>query len=76
MSSEVGTAADSGVVVRAVSEEDRASWRALYRGYRDFYKVPHSDDAIDTEIVQYPSVRRYLTLGHSLSLNQQLAHCR
>ena len=36
MSSEVGTAADSGVVVRAVSEEDRASWRALYRGYRDF----------------------------------------
>ena len=48
MSSEVGTAADSGVVVRAVSEEDRASWRALYRGYRDFYKVPHSDEAIDT----------------------------
>ena len=48
MSSEVGTAADSGVVVRAVSEEDRASWRALYRGYRDFYKAPHSDEAIDT----------------------------
>ena len=48
MSSEVGTAVDGGVVVRAVSEEDRASWRALYRGYRDFYKVPHSDEAIDT----------------------------
>ena len=55
MSSEVGTAADSGVVVRAVSEEDRASWRALYRGYRDFYKAPHSDEAIDTVAEQATS---------------------
>ena len=46
--SEAGTGTDSGVVVRAVTEEDRASWRKLYRGYRDFYKVPHSDEAIDT----------------------------
>ena len=36
------------VVVRAVNESDREAWRELYRGYRDFYKVAHSDSAIDT----------------------------
>ena len=36
------------VVVRAVNESDREAWRVLYRGYRDFYKVAHSDSAIDT----------------------------
>ena len=36
------------VVVRAVNESDREAWRVLYRGYRDFYKAPHGDEAIDT----------------------------
>lgn len=36
------------VVVRATAVSDEKSWRQLYRGYRDFYKVEHSDAAIDT----------------------------
>ena len=35
MSSEVGTAVDGGVVVRAVSEEDRASWESFRLGERN-----------------------------------------
>lgn len=38
----------STVEVRAVSEQDHDAWRVLYRGYRDFYHVEHSDAAIDT----------------------------
>lgn len=36
------------VTVRPVAPEDEAAWRDLYRGYRDFYRVAHSDAAIDT----------------------------
>lgn len=36
------------VTVRPVTREDEAAWRELYRGYRDFYGVPHSDSALDT----------------------------
>lgn len=36
------------VVVRATAASDESAWRQLYRGYRDFYKVEHSDTAIDT----------------------------
>ena len=36
------------VIVRPVAEGDREAWRVLYRGYRDFYQVPHDDAAIDT----------------------------
>lgn len=38
----------SEVTIRPVSESDRDAWRELYRGYRDFYRVGHSDDALDT----------------------------
>ena len=38
----------SNVTVRPVAEADRETWRTLYRGYRDFYQVAHSDEAIDT----------------------------
>lgn len=37
----------SSVSVRPVAEADREAWRVLYRGYRDFYEVAHSDEAID-----------------------------
>lgn len=36
------------VTIRPVCAEDHDGWRTLYRGYRDFYKMPHSDAAIDT----------------------------
>lgn len=38
----------SSVSVRPVAEADHDAWRVLYRGYRDFYEVAHSDEAIDT----------------------------
>jgi ribosomal protein S18 acetylase RimI-like enzyme len=36
------------VLIRPVTEQDHDAWRVLYRGYRDFYQVEHSDAAIDT----------------------------
>lgn len=36
------------VLVRPVEEQDYEHWRVLYRGYRDFYKVEHSDAVIET----------------------------
>ena len=36
------------VEIRPVRQHDHDAWRLLYRGYRDFYRVEHSDDAIDT----------------------------
>lgn len=36
------------VHIRATQPADEAAWRELYRGYRDFYHVEHSDAAIDT----------------------------
>lgn len=41
-------AENAKVVVRPVSESDHDAWRVLYRGYRDFYRVEHSDTAINT----------------------------
>lgn len=38
----------TGLVVRLTTRADEASWRTLYRGYRDFYRVEPSDAAIDT----------------------------
>ena len=38
----------SEVLIRPVAAADRDAWRALYRGYRDFYRVEHSEAAIDT----------------------------
>jgi len=38
----------SEVLVRATQARDEQAWRELYRGYRDFYGVEHSDAAIDT----------------------------
>jgi len=38
----------SEALVRPISEADHDAWRVLYRGYRDFYHVEHSDAAIDT----------------------------
>lgn len=38
----------SAIVVRPVTPGDLAEWRELYRGYREFYKVTPSDQAIDT----------------------------
>lgn len=36
------------VIVRATAPADEAAWRELYRGYRDFYKMEHADEKIDT----------------------------
>lgn len=36
------------VRVRAVLPADRAAWEETYRGYRDFYEVPHDPQAFDT----------------------------
>lgn len=38
----------TAVEIREVTFDDHAAWRRLYRGYRDFYNVAHSDEAIDT----------------------------
>lgn len=35
-------------VVRALTAADEAAWRRLFRGYRDFYGMPHTDENIDT----------------------------
>lgn len=49
MSTEANPEAVSArVVVRDVAPQDLATWRELYRGYRDFYRVEHSDAAIET----------------------------
>ncbi|KAM9862032.1 GNAT family N-acetyltransferase [Leucobacter sp. BZR 635] len=36
------------LILRAINPGDRASWEEAYRGYRDFYEVPHDPEAIDT----------------------------
>lgn len=36
------------VVVREVAAADRDAWAALFRGYRDFYELPHDDTVIET----------------------------
>ncbi|KJY36603.1 acetyltransferase [Streptomyces sp. NRRL S-444] len=38
----------SDIIVRAVRAEDFAQWRALYRGYADFYKVEQTEEAAAT----------------------------
>ena len=38
----------SQILVRDTEATDEQAWRELYRGYRDFYNVAHSDAAIDT----------------------------
>lgn len=38
----------SEIIVRATAPADEAGWRELYRGYREFYKVAPSEDALDT----------------------------
>lgn len=35
------------ISIRPVEAEDYEAWKPLYRGYRDFYRMPHSDDAIE-----------------------------
>ncbi|MFD0265030.1 GNAT family N-acetyltransferase [Streptomyces sp. NPDC127106] len=34
----------AGIKVRAVRAEDFAAWRALYRGYADFYRVEQTEE--------------------------------
>ncbi|MBB2893206.1 GNAT family N-acetyltransferase [Flexivirga oryzae] len=34
------------VVVRPVDAADEARWRELFRGYRDFYRLPDSDEVV------------------------------
>ena len=38
----------SEIIVRSTSPADEASWRELYRGYREFYKVAENEAALDT----------------------------
>ncbi|MCJ1675840.1 GNAT family N-acetyltransferase [Streptomyces sp. APSN-46.1] len=38
----------SQIQVRDARPEDFAQWRALYRGYADFYKVEQTEEAADT----------------------------
>lgn len=37
-----------GIVVRPVTPADENGWRELYRGYREFYRVEPSEQALDT----------------------------
>lgn len=34
-------------IVRAAVPADREQWSALYRGYREFYELPPSDEVVD-----------------------------
>ncbi len=36
------------VTMRPVTRDDRAQWEPLYHGYAQFYKVPMTDDILDT----------------------------
>lgn len=36
------------VVIRDVEPADRDAWTGLFRGYRDFYDLPHDEAVIDT----------------------------
>ena len=38
----------SGHLVRDLEKGDRTSWVELYRGYREFYRVPANDEAVAT----------------------------
>lgn len=38
----------TGILVRPVAGADHAAWRALYRGYRDFYEQPHDEAVYET----------------------------
>lgn len=42
------TPTDAAVLIRAVHPQDRASWSVLFRGYRDFYDLPHDEAVIET----------------------------
>ncbi|HTN55874.1 MAG TPA: GNAT family N-acetyltransferase [Microbacterium sp.] len=41
-------AADPAALIRAVEEADHEAWAALFRGYRDFYDLPHDEAVIRT----------------------------
>ncbi|BDZ37471.1 GNAT family N-acetyltransferase [Microbacterium suwonense] len=34
--------------IRQVEPADRAAWMALFRGYRDFYELPHDEAVVET----------------------------
>jgi len=38
----------TGAIVRPVAPEDRGDWEACFRGYREFYRLEHRDEVIDT----------------------------
>lgn len=38
----------TGVVVRPVAAADRDAWVTAYRGYRDFYGMPHDPQVFET----------------------------
>lgn len=38
----------SSVIVRPTAANDETAWRELYRGYREFYRVEPSEQALDT----------------------------
>lgn len=47
---EAGAAAadGAGVVIRPVEAGDAAGWRALFQGYAAFYRVPMTEEILDT----------------------------
>ena len=42
------TAGDAALMIRAVEPADRGAWAELFRGYRDFYDLPHDPAVIET----------------------------
>jgi GNAT superfamily N-acetyltransferase len=36
------------LVIRDLQQADRDAWAGLFRGYRDFYDLPHDEAVIDT----------------------------
>jgi len=42
------TPTDAAVLIRVVEPQDRDAWAALFRGYRDFYDLPHDEAIIET----------------------------
>lgn len=42
------TTATTDLIVRPTTAADEAAWRALYRGYREFYRVEPNEQALDT----------------------------
>lgn len=41
------TADHSQIVVRALTEADEPRWRELFRAYREFYRLPPSEEVVD-----------------------------